>query len=160
MNTVETEEITKEQQTKLDREKEFLGQLHQAAQMGRDTLEHVCDNIGPGELKNAVEKDIFDYSDVCAQITKKLESLGETPKPVGKFSRMMASMMINLKIGDDTPDSEVAKMIIDGTTKGITECTAKLSEFADVDNDIKNICYKLLWVEQKNIDEIHRFLHK
>lgn len=157
MNT--TEEISKEQQTKIDRETEFLKQLHQAAQMGRDTLEHVNNNIGPGELRNAVEKDIFDYSDVCAQVTRKLEDIGQTPKPVGKIPRMMASMMINMKVNDETPESEVAKMIIDGTTKGVTECTSKLSEFADVDNDIRNIGYKLLWVQQKNIDEMRRFLH-
>ena len=132
-----------EKQAKLDREIEFLKQLHQAAQMGRDTLEHVNGNIGPGELREAVEQDIFDYSDVCAQITEKLEKRGEDPK----------------KISDDTADSEVAKMIIDGTTKGVTECTSKLSDFADVADDIKNVGYKLLWVQQKNIDEMRRFLH-
>lgn len=159
MNTTETQDQTKEQQVKAERKTELLKQLHQAAQMGRDTLEHVNNNIGPGELRNAVEKDIFDYSDVCAQVTRKLEENDEQPKPVGKIPRMMASMMINAKINDETPDSEVAKMIIDGTTKGVTECTAKLSEYADVDNDIKNIGYKLLWVQQKNIDEMRRFLH-
>ncbi|MDE6401902.1 MAG: hypothetical protein K2L54_04735 [Clostridiales bacterium] len=159
MDNNETVELTKEQKTKIEREIEFLKQLHQAAQMGRDTLEHVNGNIGPGELRNAVEKDIFDYSDVCAQITRKLEERDETPKPVGKFPRMMAGMMIDMKINDETPESEVAKMIIDGTTKGVTECTSKISSFADIDNDVKNIGYKLLWVEQKNIDEMRRFLH-
>ena len=67
--------------------------------------------------------------------------------------------MREFKINDETPESEVAKMIIDGTTKGVTECTAKISDFADVDNDIKNIGYKLLWVQQKNIDEMRGFLH-
>ena len=71
----------------------------------------------------------------------------------------MAGMMIDMKISDDTADSEVAKMIIDGTTKGVTECTSKLSDFADVADDIKNVGYKLLWVQQKNIDEMRRFLH-
>lgn len=159
MNNSENTNITKEQQEKLEREIEFLKQLHQAAQMGRDTLEHVNGNIGPGDLRNAVEKDIFDYSDICAQIKRKLEERDEDVKPVGKFPRMMAGMMIDFKINDNTPESEVAKMIIDGTTKGVTECTTKLSDFADVDNDIKNIGYKLLWVEQKNIDEMRRFLH-
>lgn len=159
MNNNENTNITKEQQEKLEREIEFLKQLHQAAQMGRDTLEHVNGNIGPGDLRNAVEKDIFDYSDICAQIKRKLEERDEEAKPIGKLPRMMASMMIDFKINDDTPESEVAKMIIDGTTKGVTECTTKLSDFADVDNDIKNIGYKLLWVEQKNIDEMRRFLH-
>ena len=127
--------------------------------MGRDTLEHVNDNIGPGSLREAVEKDIFDYSDVCAQVTRKLDEKGEKPRSVGKLPRMMASMMLDMKIGDDTPESEVAKMIIDGTTKGVTECTAKISDFADVDDDVRNIGYKLLWVQQKNIDEMRRFLH-
>ena len=160
MNTTETtENVTKEVQARTEREVEFLKQLHQAAQMGRDTLEHVNNNIGPGELRTAVEKDIFDYSDVCAQITRKLEERDEEPKSVGKIARTMASMMINMKINDETPESEVAKMIIDGTTKGVTESISKLSEFADIDNDVLNIGYRLLWVEQKNIDEMRRFLH-
>ena len=151
--------MNKEQSVLLEREIEFLKQLHQAAQMGRDTLEHVNSNIGPGELREAVEKDIFDYSDVCSQITEKLEEREEKPKTVGKIAQKMAAMMIDVKVNEDTPESEIAKMIIDGTTKGVTECTSKLSDFADVDNDIKNIGYKLLWVEQKNIDEMRRFLH-
>lgn len=148
-----------EQQKIHERQIEFLKQLHQAAQMGRDTLEHVNSNIGPGEMRNAVEKDIFDYSDVCAQIKKKLEELDGEVKPVGKFARKMASLMIDVKINEETAESEIAKMIIDGTTKGVTECTSKLSDFSDIDNDIKNIGYKLLWVQQKNIDEMRRFLH-
>ncbi len=151
--------MNKEQQTRVERETEFLKQLHQAAQMGRDTLEHVNNNIGPGELREAVEKDIFDYSDVCAQVERKLDELDEEPKKVSKIIKAMSSAMIELKISDDTAESEVAKMIIDCTTKGVTECTAKLSEFADIDNDVKNIGYKLLWVQQKNIDEMRRFLH-
>ena len=151
--------MNKEEIKTTEREVEFLKQLHQAAQMGRDTLEHVNNNIGPGELREAVEKDIFDYSDVCSQITEKLEERDEKPKSVSSFPRKMAAWMIDVKIKDDTADSEVAKMIIDGTTKGVTECTSKLSDFADVDNDIKNIGYKLLYVQQKNIDEMRRFLH-
>lgn len=159
MNSNDTTTLTEEQKAAAERETEFLKQLHQAAQMGRDTLEHVNNNIGPGELRNAVEKDIFDYSDVCAQITRKLEERDEEPEQVGKITRMIAGKMIDFKISDDTPESEVAKMIIDGTTKGVTECTAKLSAFSDLDNDIKNLCYKFLWVQQKNIDEMKRFLH-
>lgn len=151
--------MSKEQEKIKEREAEFLKQLHQAAQMGRETLEHVNNNIGPGELREAVEKDIFDYSDVCAQVERKLDEAGDSPKKISKITQAMAGAMIDMKVNDETADSEVAKMIIDGTTKGVTECTAKLSEFADVDNDVKNIGYKLLWVQQKNIDEMRRFLH-
>lgn len=154
----EQEQQTSENKSKSQREVEFLMQLHQAAQMGRDTLEHVNNNIGAGELRDAITKDIFDYSDIIAQITRKLECYDETPEKVRKLMRKMAEMMINCKVNPETPYTEIAKMIIDGTTKGITECTAKLTEFCDVDNDIKNICYKLLWVQQKNVDEMKRFL--
>ncbi len=154
---METE--TKEQKELHNREVEFLKQLHQAAQMGRDALEHVNTNIAPGELRDAVEKDIFDYADVCSQIDAQLAARDESPKSVGKIPQIMAGMMIDMKISDDTADSEVAKMIIDGTTKGVTECTSKLTDFADIPDELKNIGYKLLWVQQKNIDEMRRFLH-
>ena len=127
--------------------------------MGRDTLEHVNNNIGPGELRTAVEKDIFDYSDVCADITRKLDLLGEKPESVGKLSKIMAGMMIDCKINENTPENEIAKMIIDGTTKGVTECTSHISAYGDIDSDIRNIGYKFLWIQQKNIDEMKRFLH-
>lgn len=151
--------MNKEQQAITEREIEFMKQLHQAAQMGRDTLEHVNNNIGPGEMREAIEKDIFDYSDVCAQLKRKLDEREDEPKSVGKLTQFMSSMMIDMKIKDDTPENEIAKMIIDGTTKGVTECTSKLSAYSDVDNDIKNIAYKFLWIQQKNIDEMKRFLH-
>ena len=151
--------MNKDKQTKREREVEFLQQLHQAAQMGRDTLEHVNNNIGAGELRNAVEKDIFDYSDLCMQIKRKLDGLDADVKAVGKIPQMMSSFMINVKINDETPDGEVAKMIIDGTTKGITECTGKLADYTDVDDDLKNICYKFLWIQQKNVDDMKPFLH-
>ncbi|MBD5131052.1 MAG: hypothetical protein HDT28_00420 [Clostridiales bacterium] len=154
-----TTDLTKEQQQKNEREVEFLKQLHQAAQMGMDTLEHVNDNIGQGELHDAVQKDIFDYSDVCMQITRKLDEKGEEPKSVSKITRKMAEIMIDVKINEETPDREIAKMIIDGTTKGVTECTSKIAEFSDISDDIKNLGYKFLYVQQKNIDEMRRFLH-
>lgn len=153
------ENETKEQKLMRERETEFLTEIHQAAQMGRDTLEHVNDNIGPGALREAVEKDIFDYSDICAQAARKLDETGDKPRSVGFIPRKMAGMMIDMKINEETPDSEVAKMIIDGTTKGVTECTAKVSDYADIDDDVRNIGYKLLWVQQKNIDEMRGFLH-
>lgn len=151
--------MNKEQQTALQREIDFLKELHQASQMGRNTLEHINDNICAGELREAVEKDIFDYSDVCAQVARKLQAREEKVKPVGIVPQMMAEIMIDMKITDDTPDSEIAKMIIDGTTKGVTDCTSKLSRYADIDDELLNIGYKLLWVMQKNIDEMRRFLH-
>lgn len=151
--------MTKEQKALREREIEFLKQIHQAAQMGRDTLEHVNSNIGAGELRSAVEKDIFDYSDVCSQVKQKLDDFGEKPKPVGKIPQFMAGKMIDMKINDETADSEIAKMVIDGTTKGITETTTKLADFNDIDNDIRNIGYKFLYVQQKNVDEMRRFLH-
>lgn len=157
MNTTETQ--TQEMKVIAEREHDLTIKLYQAAEMGRETLEHVNDNMSGGELKKAVEKDILDYSDICNQLTRKLGEKGQEPKSVGKIPRMMSSMMINIKINDETPECEIAKMVIDGTTKGVTETTAMLSEYSDVNDEIKNIGYKLLWVEQKNIDEMRRFLH-
>ena len=151
--------MNKEQQTIREREIEFLQQLHQSAQMGRDTLEHVNNNIGAGTMRDAVERDIFDYSGICMQIKRKLDERDADVKSVGKIPSFMAGMMIDMKINDETPESEIAKMIIDVTTKGITECTSKLADFYDVDDDVKNIGYKFLWIQQKNVDDMKPFLH-
>ena len=74
------------------------------------------------------------------------------------FAKLMSKMMINAKTLLDKSNERAAEMIIQGSTMGIIDIVKKLKEYVDCDDDIKNIGYKLLYVEQKSIDEMKHFL--
>ncbi len=137
---------------------ELLNFLRQNAEMGLNTLRQINSIIQPGELRKVLEKQLLEYKNVYDQCTRKLESLGEEVKNVSQAVKATAGIMINVKTIADKTDEKIAKMIIEGSTMGIIEIGKKLKFYVDADDDYKNIGYKLLVVEQKDIDEMKHFL--
>ena len=137
---------------------ELLNFLRQNAGMGLNTLKQINSIIQPGELRKTLEKQLLEYKNVFDQCTRKLESLDQEIKNVCQAVKTTAGIMINVKTITDKSDEKIAKMIIEGSTMGIIEINKKLKYYVDADDDYKNIGYKLLVVEQKDIDEMKHFL--
>lgn len=137
---------------------ELLNFLRQNAEMGLNTLKQINSIIQPGELRKTLEKQLLEYKNVFDQCTRKLESLDQEIKNVCQAVKTTAGIMINVKTITDKSDEKIAKMIIEGSTMGIIEINKKLKYYVDADDDYKNIGYKLLVVEQKDIDEMKHFL--
>lgn len=137
---------------------ELLNFLRQNAEMGLNTLKQINGIIEPGELRKTIEKQLLEYKNVFDQCSRKLESIGGDAKNVNQAVKTTAGIMINVKTLTDKSDEKIAKMIIEGSTMGIIEINKKLKAYVDVEDDIKNIGYKLLVIEQKDIDEMKHFL--
>lgn len=137
---------------------ELLNFLRQNAEMGLNTLKQINSIIQPGELRKTLEKQLLEYKNVYDQCTRKLEELGQNIKNVSQAVKTTAGIMINVKTIADKSDEKIAKMIIEGSTMGIIEINKKLKYYVDADDDYKNIGYKLLVTEQKDIDEMKHFL--
>ncbi|MNI90281.1 hypothetical protein D3C73_1477860 [compost metagenome] len=52
----------------------------------------------------------------------------------------------------------MAEMLIQGSTMGIIDITKKIKEYKSQDQTILGLANKLLQFEQKNIDELKKFL--
>ena len=137
---------------------ELLNFLRQNAEMGINTLKQINNIISSGDLRKTLENQLLEYKNVYDQCSKKLNEMGAESKNVSQAVKTTAGIMINVKTITDKSDEKIAKMIIEGSTTGIIEIIKKLKFYVDADDDVKNIGYKLLVVEQKDIDEMKHFL--
>jgi len=64
-------------------------------------------------------------------------------------------MMLLIKKDEE---NKIAKMMIEGSNKGIIEITEKLNSFKNCDIEIKDLAKKLLATEQHNLEELKKYL--
>lgn len=141
---------------KTERNEELLVYLHNNAEMGKDNLLEL-NGLLEGDIRKILEKQILEFKSVYDQTDRLLSALGREPR--GElFAKLMSKVMINVKTLTDKSDAHVAAMVIQGSTMGIVETVSKLKEYADCDDAVRNIGYKLLYVEQTCIDEMKHFL--
>lgn len=140
-----------------DRNTELLVYLHNTAEMGKDNLEELNGILKEGRIRETIESQILEYKSVYDQTDRLLEEADRAPMG-DKIAKFMAKMMINVKTLTDKSDSHIASMVIQGSTMGVVDTVSKLKEYVDCEDSVKNIGYKLLFVEQKSIDEMKHFL--
>ena len=137
---------------------EFLTFVHQNADMGLSTLDRLnAMKLSPA-MRKVIENQMLDYKSVTAQAENKLAEAGEMPKEINGLAKVGANAMITVKTMLDASDQHIAAMIMRGSTEGIIEISKKLKEADGVDEDVKNLGYKLLLTEEKNFNEMRHFL--
>lgn len=140
-----------------DRNAELLAFLHNNAEMGKDNLLQLNGIVKDEAIRQVIEHQIIEFKSVYDQTARRLDALCLEPR--GELmAKMMSKVMISAKTMLDKSPDRVAEMVIQGSTMGVIDVVKKLKEYADCDDDIKNIGYKLLYIEQKNVDEMKHFL--
>ena len=74
------------------------------------------------------------------------------------MAKISSYMMTQMKTMSDSSTSNLAKMMMEGSNKGIIEITEKLNNFAEQDEEIVALANKLLETEQNNLDNLKQFL--
>ena len=74
------------------------------------------------------------------------------------ISKWMAHMNINRKSMQDMQPSKLAEMLIQGSTMGVTSLTRQIRDYDGEDTEVLDFAKKQLKREEKNIDELKKFL--
>lgn len=151
-NSMETQGLHEE------RNCELLKFIHQNAAMGKSTMSHIADIILPSPFREEVQKQIDAYQNVLTQAEEKLDCYGEEPADISGIFKTMASSMIKMRVKQDTPPRKIARMIIEGSTKGVVEGAEKQNCYQDTDDDVQNLLKVYLDVIDNNIDSMKRYL--
>ena len=141
---------------------EFLNYIYQNAQMGAIGINDIINAIDDENLSKKIEEQLADYEKIveeCLTIFKKRRFLNmKEKKDIYPVSKMSSYMMSKMKLMKDSSSSAIAKMMIEGSNKGIIEIIEKLNNYPKDDQEIVDLANKLLDIEQKNLDDLKEFL--
>ncbi|MDE6281089.1 MAG: hypothetical protein K2M15_04770, partial [Oscillospiraceae bacterium] len=87
-----------------------------------------------------------------------LQARGEPPKGLGPVAKASSEMMSTMKAMTDRSASNIAEMMIQGSTMGVTKSLRTIRDCNVKDDGVRRLADKLLKTEQANIEEMKRFL--
>ena len=138
---------------------EFLNYIYQNSQMGVDTLEQLMDITEDEKLQAQLEKQLEGYRKFHSEAREILNRNGYDEKGLGTFEKIRTYLMVNLQTMADDSTSHIAKMLIQGSSMGITEAVKKLHQYEnDVEKDIKKLMERLQEFEEGNVERLKEFL--
>ena len=137
---------------------EVLDNIYKTAQMGIIGIDDVLTKITNEQLKDVIYKQLKEYQEICESAKKIYKDYGQEASELGKMAKMNSKMMVEAKCLNKECNKTIAKMMIEGTNKGIIKITTALNNSKKDDLELTKLANQFLKIEQDNIDELKQFL--
>lgn len=142
----------------MDQNTEFLNYIYQNSQMGIETINKLVDIVEDPDLSQELSNQLSEYQQINNEAVSRLHDEGQNVEGIGKMTEFAASMSIGMKTIANRSSKHISEMMIQGSTKGITEVVANLKKYTDADDRTISLGKQLLKTEQNNIDSLKHYL--
>mgnify|MGYP001137614804 CR=1 FL=1 len=139
-------------------ENQLLNHIYQTAEMGREGVQSVLRYADEPKLVNALNSQLTEYEQIQNAAGSLLQARGEPPKGLGPVTKASSEVMSTVKAMTDRSPANIAEMMIQGSTMGVTKSLRTIRDSDVRDEVVRHLADKLLQTEQANIEEMKRFL--
>ena len=136
----------------------LLKECDAGSKMAVSSIDEVLDKIQDSNMKQLLKESKSHHEKLCDEIHTLLirhQSEEKEPNPIAKG---MSWMKTNVKLTMDASDSTVADLITDGCNMGVKSLHKYLNEYDDADHTSKDICNRLIDIEQQLCKDIKEYL--
>lgn len=136
----------------------LLEDIYKGAEMGRDSITQLNHIIDDDLLRRELDGQKNEYQGFMTEAEELMKRFGATPKGTGTMAKLSTRVMTDAKTMVDDSAPRVAEMMIQGSTMGVTKLTRHMSQYPDVDSDVRRLSERLISVEEQSIERLKRFL--
>lgn len=135
----------------------LLNHIRQTTEMGVDGIDSVM-QYADGSFRQALQQQRTEYNKLHQSADELLRKHDGRPEDLGSFAKWSSELSSGLKTMMDSSQSNIAKMMIQGNTMGVTKSMQTMRECTVNDKAVTSLANKLLATEQANIDQMKTFL--
>lgn len=136
----------------------LLRECDAGVKMGVSSIEDVFPYVSSDKLESVLN----DCKDEHAKLDRELQELLDKYKDDGKDPNPMAKGMswikTNVKLAADESDHTIADLMTDGCNTGVKSLNRYLNQYEAADEVSKDICKRLINIEEKLIIQMRGFL--
>ena len=144
----------------MDANIELLNFIFQNSEMGTNTLAELIEICEDKPFKQVLVKQQEGYTSINTEAKNLIESEEKEPKGVSTFDQIKTYIMIKASTLNDRSPSHFAEMMIQGSTMGTVALCKQLNSYKDVKTEIRTLAKRLLDFEEKNIEELKKYLRQ
>ena len=139
-------------------ENQLLNHIYQTAEMGQDGIRTVLKYADEPKLVKALHSQMAEYQHIQNAAGAMLHARGEPPKGIGPVAKLSSEAMTAMKSLTDRSATNIAQMMIQGSTMGVTKSLRTLRDCELKDHKVRELADRLLKTEEANIEEMKGFL--
>ena len=140
------------------RELEILKEINKNSKMGMDSLTTVIKKVEDEEFKNLLNTQHNEYQNIFDRTQELLIQNNETIQETPMMQKAMSWMGIQFNTIADTSTSQLSELLIQGNDMGVVKGTKLLNHYYFMNNEIKNIVSDFVRLQEKNIDDVKKWL--
>ena len=126
--------------------------------MGIVGINDVIDKASKEEFRDFLNNQRKEYDEILHQAEKLFMDFGMKEKELNKLVKANAKVMSQMKLMANDSDNFIAKMMMEGTNKGVIKINKTLNENNNLDSEVVNLANKLLKSMENNLDQLKVYL--
>ena len=140
------------------KEFEILKEINQNAKMGMDSLSTVLKKSQDTKFKDLLNTQHNEYQNIYDRTQELLVKNNLQMEDTPTMQKAMSWMGIQLNTVNDTSNSKLSELLIQGNDMGIIKGTKLLNNHSFLDSESKNILSDFVRLQEKNIDDLKKYL--
>ena len=126
--------------------------------MGVQSIQEVLDTVRSDELKQVLGDCKREHDKLNTELQEQLDRFGDEGKDPSPMAQSMSWIKTNVKLTMHQSDHTVADLITDGCNMGVKSLNKYLNQYKAADEQSKDICKRLINMEQKLAEDIRGYL--
>ncbi|MBQ3005039.1 MAG: hypothetical protein IJD88_03825 [Clostridia bacterium] len=136
----------------------LLRECDAGVKMGVSSIDDVLKYVKSEEYKTFLLDCKKEHEQLDREIQEQLDKFNDEGKNPNPMAKGMSWMKTNIKITLDASDSTIADLMTDGCNMGVKSLNRYLNEYKAADEFSKDICKRLINLEEKLTIQSRKFL--
>ena len=136
----------------------LLRECDAGVKMGVSSIDDVLKYVKDEKLKVILEDCKNDHSKLDSELQELLDKYKDEGKDPNPMAKGMSWIKTNVKLAFNESDSTIAGLITDGCNMGVKSLNEYLNKYEAADEVSKDICKKLVNLEEELAVQIREFL--
>mgnify|MGYP005818107531 FL=1 len=139
-------------------EKEILLKLYQNVEMGIVGIESIEEKIESRSLAKLILNQKKEYEKIKEKLVSLCSKYNVEDKELGAFAKLSSDVMVTMKTLIDKSEHTLAKMMMEGTNKGLIQLEELLNNYQGKDEKIIQLIQETIDLEHQNNEELKIYL--
>lgn len=136
----------------------LLRECDAGIKMGILSIDEALPSVTNEQLKQALAASKQEHENLKNEVTSLLNTLNADGKEPNPIAKTMSWMKTNIKLTVDHSDQAVADLITDGCNMGVKTLHRYLNQYANAEENAKDIARRLIAAEEKLAVDLRCFL--
>lgn len=139
-------------------EVDILKEINKDAKMGMDSINMVSKKVTDDKFQKILDEQHNEYQNIFDRTQELLIQENSEIQDVPTMQKAMAWTGIQMNTMNDKSNSKLSELLIQGNDMGVIKGTKLLNDYSFTTPEIKNLLSDFIRLQEKNIDDLKKFL--